>query len=149
MAEARRLWDLEVGRNKLTTIQAAAVMSLRHIADGTDKIGLSYIVQAVTMAEHMSLFTSNENEDTKSDIARAVTAWSLFSWQRFVGHISALTFTDYNCSMCCFYMRRPPLIKNPPIVPLLSYESAHIWTGDINVEYPLAQTLTPIYLGLS
>ena len=86
MAESRRLWEIETGNTQLTTIHAAQVLSLRLLGDGADKIGLSYLVHAAAMGEQMELFTRKEEGNTKMSIARAFTAWSLFSWSRPVCH---------------------------------------------------------------
>jgi hypothetical protein len=50
LAEARRLWEFETGNVHLTTIQAAMVISIVHGANGSDKIGDSYLKQAVSAA---------------------------------------------------------------------------------------------------
>ncbi len=85
MAEAKRLWEIEsVNLPRLTTIQAAQILSLRHIADGADKIGFSYLMQACNLAERADLFIKREDASTRQSLARAFTAWSVFNWQRFV-----------------------------------------------------------------
>lgn len=81
MAESKRLWELESGKRPLTTIQTASILSLRHMADGAERLGLGYIRQAVTMADAIDLFTRRESIDNRMSLARAVTAWGLFSWQ--------------------------------------------------------------------
>lgn len=73
-----------MGKPKLTTIWAALVISLRYGADGADKLGIPFIQKASEMAHEMGLFTQEEIGDTRASIARAFTAWSLFSWQSFV-----------------------------------------------------------------
>lgn len=82
LAEARRLWELEIGNARLTTIQAAIVLSLVHDANGSDEVGRSYLTQAVAAAHAMHLFsTPAKNSDDLEYYARAFTAWALFGIQ--------------------------------------------------------------------
>ncbi|KAI3578916.1 hypothetical protein IWW34DRAFT_805551 [Fusarium oxysporum f. sp. albedinis] len=82
LAEARRLWELEIGNARLTTIQAAIVLSLVHDANGSDEVGRSYLTQAVAAAHAMHLFsTPTKNSDDLEYYARAFTAWALFGIQ--------------------------------------------------------------------
>jgi hypothetical protein len=88
MAEARRLWDLEKDKKgKLTTIQAGIVLNVACNTSGMDKIGYSYLVQAVALSRDMRLYHMAASSSIvnyrkqKMNAARAWTAWSLFSWQ--------------------------------------------------------------------
>ena len=83
LAEARRLWDLEVGNTQITTIQAAVALSLTHDAAGNDKVGAVYLQQAINAAHQMQLFSSTvlEPVDASMQNVRAITAWGLFGIQ--------------------------------------------------------------------
>jgi hypothetical protein len=81
MAEAKRLWEIDRSRGDLVTLQAALIMSQRHMRDGNDKLGLAYMLQSVAMAENLEIFITPAKTDTKMGIARAVTAWGLWNWQ--------------------------------------------------------------------
>lgn len=81
-AETKRLWELEMGESKLTTLQAALVMNSIYNMDGLDQIGNLYMVQAAKIAYNLDLFRRCEGRDrTEMDVARHFTAWCLFSWQ--------------------------------------------------------------------
>lgn len=61
LAEAKRLWDIEIaGKPKLTTIHAALSLSVRYGADGADKIGVPLLTKALELADKMELFTRLE-----------------------------------------------------------------------------------------
>ncbi|KJZ73898.1 hypothetical protein HIM_06791 [Hirsutella minnesotensis 3608] len=130
MAECKRLWETEVDSSQLTTIQTASILSLRHTADGADKLGMAYLRRAVTMAEGIELFTRREPKNSEMGLARAVTAWGLFSWQ----------------SICCFYLLGQPIVMEPPATPLPDPPSAPTLVGELYVQYPPSQTLVPIFL---
>lgn len=85
LAEAKRLWDIEVSsKPKLTMIHAAVTLCLRYGADGADKIGLPFLLKALELADRMELFTRPEKGNPKMRLARAFTAWSLFSYHGWV-----------------------------------------------------------------
>ncbi|KXX83211.1 Nitrogen assimilation transcription factor nirA [Madurella mycetomatis] len=152
MAEAKRAWRLEMmGKPKLTTIWAALVISLRYGADGADKLGIPFVQKASEMAHEMGLFTQQEKGDTRVSIARAFTAWSLFSWQSFVApHRSRLSSGLLTCcnSMICYSYFKRPFVAEPPATPLPDYRDAHRVTGEIYLKYPLQRDFTPVHLGL-
>jgi hypothetical protein len=81
-AETKRLWELEMGESTLTTLQAALVMNSVYNMDGLDQIGNVYLVQATKIGYNLDLFRPWQGEHrTEMDIARHLTAWSLFLWQ--------------------------------------------------------------------
>ncbi|KAH6621622.1 hypothetical protein B0J18DRAFT_432974 [Chaetomium sp. MPI-SDFR-AT-0129] len=136
LAEAKRLWDIEValpGEHKLTTIHAAMSLTLRYGADGADKIGVPFMLKALEIAQEMELFTRVEMGDTKMSLARAFTAWSIFSYH----------------GMTYYYMQKAPILSAPPATPLPDYSSIAKLTGEVYVKYPLQPYLTPILFGLS
>jgi hypothetical protein len=67
---------------KITTIQATTLIYLACSKSGIDKVGWPYLVQAITMANEIDLFSKSGNEKSeKWQKVRAVTAWCLFSLQ--------------------------------------------------------------------
>ncbi|KAH7561888.1 hypothetical protein BM1_02992 [Bipolaris maydis] len=77
LAEARRIWDVELtGKPQITTIQAALVLSMTYAFNSLDELSTFFLEQAVTMGHHMHLFdASNPEEDPKMAEARLFTAW--------------------------------------------------------------------------
>ncbi|KAK3898034.1 nitrogen assimilation transcription factor nirA [Staphylotrichum tortipilum] len=129
LAEAKRLWELEIADGpKLTIIHAALPLSLRYSADGADKIGLPFVMTALEMADNMGLFTKLEKGNSRMSFGRAFTAWALFTWQRFA-------------SRC-----EPPYLVKPPVTPLPDKTSMQRFTGEIYLQYPLQARLTPTHL---
>ncbi|KAJ6200931.1 hypothetical protein J3E72DRAFT_183420, partial [Bipolaris maydis] len=122
LAEARRLWDLELtGKPQIITIQAALALSMTYAFNSLDELSTFFLKQAITMGDHMHLFdASNPEEDPKMAEARLFTAWKVFSWQ---------TMFDYS------YFRELH-IKDP-----LQTSYGEIW-----VQYPHDQNLTPLNL---
>jgi hypothetical protein len=81
-AEAKRLWELELGESTLTTLQAALVMNAVYNMDGLDQVGHIYMVSAAKIAQNMNLFAPQAvDQPADVHVARRFTAWSLFSWQ--------------------------------------------------------------------
>ncbi|KAL1842456.1 hypothetical protein VTJ49DRAFT_5193 [Mycothermus thermophilus] len=132
LAEAKRLWDIEVDREqpRLTTIHAAVILCLRYGSDGADSVGIKFLVKALEFALKMGLFTRKETCETRGSLARAFTAWSLYAYQ-------GVTF---------YYLRRTPIVAEPPVTPLPDYDTVHNLTGEIYIQYPLQPTPTPITL---
>ena len=82
LAEAKRLWELAQDDGKLTTAQAGMLISATCNANGVDKIGWPYLVQAVKIANELELFAKNvATTNRKSRLSRVFTAWCLFSYQ--------------------------------------------------------------------
>ena len=82
MAEARRLRELEVHGDSLTTIQATMIMSIAHNLNAMDKVGSSYMEQSCAMARRMKLFDPHPADmDDKTKSSRGMTAWAIFSIQ--------------------------------------------------------------------
>ncbi|EWY84009.1 hypothetical protein FOYG_13789 [Fusarium oxysporum NRRL 32931] len=121
LAEARRLWELEIGNARLTTIQAAIVLSLVHDANGSDEVGRSYLTQAVAAAHAMHLFsTPTKNSDDLEYYARAFTAWALFGIQ----------------AVHSFHVFKAPLLSMPPSIQLSTHDDCY---GDFGLRYPSAK----------
>jgi hypothetical protein len=56
-------------------------MNIAYNVNGVDRVGLSYLIQAIGMAHQMQLFTESGTMGKEMRSARALTAWGLFSWQ--------------------------------------------------------------------
>lgn len=134
LAEAKRLWELESRKDsaKLTTIQAAIVLSIVATTTAMDKVGTSYLLQAMAMATSLGMFTATMGtESEKVRRARAFTAWGLFCWQAWQQ----------------FYFTRPPFIRDPPAYALPDPALDPRWYGEIWIRYPLGQAVHPSNLG--
>lgn len=84
LAEAKRLWALEAGKSKLTTIHAGLVITLFHNMACMDRIRWTYTLQAVAIAYDLQLFDPAKRVKSKKlRNARDFTAWALFSYQRY------------------------------------------------------------------
>ncbi|PVH99462.1 hypothetical protein DM02DRAFT_643005 [Periconia macrospinosa] len=133
LSEARRLWDLELLKKpRISTIQAALILSYISANNGLDKIGTVYLEQAIKMSKRLDLFGEEKyGKDTKIGKARIFTAWAVFSWQAVF---------DY-------YFFRPPHLEQPPRVPLPDSALDPQWYGEIWMQYPSDQTPIPLCLG--
>ncbi|EMT74271.1 Nitrogen assimilation transcription factor nirA [Fusarium odoratissimum] len=121
LAEARRIWELEIGNARLTTIQAAIVLSLVHDANGSDEVGRSYLTQAVAAAHAMHLFSiPTKNSDDLEYYTRAFTAWALFGLQ----------------AVHSFHVFKAPLLSMPPSIQLSTQDDCY---GDFGLRYPSAK----------
>lgn len=133
MAEARRLWDLELSEKpRITTIQAALIMSYTTTNNSLDKIDTVYLDQATEMSKSLRLFGEDKyGKDTKTGKARLYTAWAVFSWQ----------------AMFNYYFFRSPHLMQPPQVPLPDSTLEPQWYGEIWMQYPSDQAPISLYLG--
>lgn len=85
MAEAKRLWELEATKSRITTIQAGVLFNVFCNLCGLDEVGQAYRIQAITLAHKLRLF--NRTRDGKSERirrGRAFTAWALYNWETYV-----------------------------------------------------------------
>lgn len=80
LAEAKRLWELESGKCKLTTLHAAMVLHVIYTMNGMDQVGISYLLQSVQLAQHLKLFAPEQTEG-RTKTSRVFTAWALYRWQ--------------------------------------------------------------------
>ncbi|KAI0902092.1 hypothetical protein F4806DRAFT_490565 [Annulohypoxylon nitens] len=134
LAEAKRLWEIESGvvPAKLTTIQASIVLSIVATTTAMDKVGTSYLLQAMAMATNLHLFTDTcGTRDGENRRARAFTAWGLFCWQAWQR----------------FYFGRPPLLEKAPAYALPDPLLDPKWYGETWLRYPLSQNIYPTHLG--
>jgi len=83
LAEAKRLWEVERENGLLTTVQAGVIICALSNANGVDKVGWSYLVQAVAIARQLQLFSKGTaTTSKKAHLAHSFTAWGMFSYQR-------------------------------------------------------------------
>jgi hypothetical protein len=82
LLEAKRLWDLEMGISRLTSIHAAQVLHGVLNGNGLSTVGDFYTSEAVTMALNLRIF---EPAPVKMNMrlrrGREFTAWALWLWQ--------------------------------------------------------------------
>lgn len=85
LAEARRLWDLEAGQTRITTIQAAAIMTLISSIDTLDVVSDRYLREATAVAQSMGLFDSYAAiQSRRRRHVYIITAWGLYALQGYV-----------------------------------------------------------------
>jgi hypothetical protein len=82
LAEAKRLWEMEqFGPKSLTTLQAALVINVSYNSDSMDKLGVTYTVQAMAMAEELDIFGSLATvTNGRMRQSYTFTAWCLYFW---------------------------------------------------------------------
>jgi hypothetical protein len=83
LIETKRLWALESGKSKLTTLHAAMVLHIIYTMNGMDQVGISYLLQSVRLAQDLRLFAPEQTEG-RTRTARVFTAWALYRWQSWV-----------------------------------------------------------------
>lgn len=79
------MWEMVAEKASLTTIQAGYLITAVYNVNGLDKLGRSYTIQSISMAERFGLFHDDADDDKRFQNAKAITGWSLFSWQLYVG----------------------------------------------------------------
>ena len=83
--EAKRLWELEVGRESLACIAASGLLHSLHACRGKDKVGFQYLQQGVRMAKDLGLFRKKIAHQTydvqkpRLRHGRAIVAWGLYN----------------------------------------------------------------------
>ncbi|KAF2108725.1 hypothetical protein BDV96DRAFT_587169 [Lophiotrema nucula] len=121
LAEAERLWRLEDGKSRLTTVQAAIIIQILYGINGLDKVGHAYLLQGLAMAHDMNLFLPTpEGSSARMRNTRHFTAWCLFNHQ-------------VNPT---YYFFKPPLLEEPPKIALPDPSKDPTWYGHIRVRYP-------------
>ena len=85
LAEARRLWELECKSDavSLTVAQSAMLINIEYNHNSMDKIGHTFLMQAVGMARKLDIFRLQGQQEIKSakmKAARDAFAWGLYSW---------------------------------------------------------------------
>ncbi|KAK9800140.1 hypothetical protein SCARD494_01933 [Seiridium cardinale] len=120
LAESKRLLELEQDNPSIATVQAAATISLVCVIDGVDKLGWRYLLDAIEMGHHLSIFTPDPRLGERDQLAVATTAWHIFNWQSWV----------------CWHNFRPPLLQEPPSHPLPPKQASSANQGEIYIQYP-------------
>ncbi|KAM7189834.1 hypothetical protein V8F20_009971 [Naviculisporaceae sp. PSN 640] len=135
LAEARRLWEIEISDDtKLTTIQAALLLSHEYSHDSMDKIAYTFVRQAVQLADQYGIFRKETYAQIRSEKmrnAQLFTAWALYAWNGVVS----------------FYFFREPLIRSPPEIPMPDPASDPTWYGEVLLRYPSAEAIVPMNYG--
>ncbi|PVH97901.1 hypothetical protein DM02DRAFT_630684 [Periconia macrospinosa] len=132
LAEAKRLWELEADKPRVTTVQAGIVFNVVYNLCGLDKVGQAYRIQAISLAKELSLF-KNDVEGRSPRIRRgmAFTAWALFNWDTLTG----------------FSFMYTPLLTQKPEWDLPDPLKEPDWYGEIWLKYPLGDQLVPMHFG--
>lgn len=80
LAEAKRLWELEDGEPRLTTVHAGCLINAAMDVIGHDKLGVVYATKALSIAHDLGVFRAPLKGDQKVNDAMAFTAWGISSW---------------------------------------------------------------------
>ncbi|KAK7946049.1 uncharacterized protein PG986_010370 [Apiospora aurea] len=132
LAEAKRLWELEAAKPRLTTIQAGMFFNVFHNLCGLDEIGQAYRIHAIKLAHELGFYDGPITAPSeRMRNGRIYTAWALYSWEALVG----------------FSFMFLPLLEQPPYDPLPDPLKDAQWYGEIWLKYPASQVLTPAYFG--
>ncbi|KAL7948831.1 hypothetical protein V8C42DRAFT_230446 [Trichoderma barbatum] len=132
LAEAKRIWEVENSKPRITTIQAGIIFNVFHNLCGLDEIGQPYRIRALDLAHEIRLFDSTVGgRDYKVQRNMAFLAWSLFNWETLIGF--SFMFT--------------PLLTEPPNWALPDPSEDGNWYGEIWLKYPLTHTLAPSCFG--
>lgn len=84
LAEAKRIWELEASRPRITTIQAGIIFNVIYNLCGLDEIGQAYRVHAISLANKIRLFDGTVDHDGNNDRSwkgKAYAAWALYNWE--------------------------------------------------------------------
>ncbi len=120
-------------------------MQMTYNKNAVDKVGWSYCVQAVAMAQEMDLFSTwHKSRSKKWRIVQTMTAWGLFTWQGQVLPCNKACIINELSSTCCFHFEKPPLLTMLPDLPLLDDLADY---GEIWVKYPSAGSPLPLHYG--
>ncbi|KAJ4269845.1 hypothetical protein NW762_001514 [Fusarium torreyae] len=135
LAEAKRLWIMEVDRRRsLTTLQAALVLNTIINMFDMDPLSSAYLVQATKMAHELGLFEPTTYiMNKKLRQSYDLTAWSLFHWQ---------------CTLSYQFMTAP-LLSTPPKNSVPDPERDPEWFGEIWLKYPSSSVLVPLKYSLT
>ncbi|PVH93022.1 hypothetical protein DM02DRAFT_697757 [Periconia macrospinosa] len=124
LAEAKRIWEMQIISRKyrhLASVQAAWIMNLLLNLHGLDKVGDTYGLKGLAIAQELRLFDNNTRISSKRvRNARNFTAWCLFSID----------------SLFAWQLTRRPFLTKPPKFSLPD--------PSVNSAY---ETLSPTYYG--
>ncbi|KAF2819660.1 hypothetical protein CC86DRAFT_388059 [Ophiobolus disseminans] len=133
LAEAKRLWELEDGEPKLTTVHAGCLINAAMDVIGHDKLGIAYATKALSIAHDLGVFRAPLTDDQKMNEAKAFTSWGIASW---------LTVQSY-------YFFKPPYLSRPPPHPLPNVEIDSKWYSEVWLHYPNDELLYPMGFGFN
>ncbi|EGX93535.1 C6 transcription factor, putative [Cordyceps militaris CM01] len=132
ISEAKRLWAEETGINRLTTVQAGPLLYLAYAICLEDKIGKSYLIQSVAMAQDLGIFKLNGSRvGGRAQDARDFTAWAIYCTQ------------IHNQ----WYFQDAPLMDRRPEVHLPDPTDNQYWYGEIWLKYPSSDRLHACQFG--
>ncbi|KAF3054193.1 hypothetical protein E8E11_012008 [Didymella keratinophila] len=135
--EARRLWDLEEGKDSLTKVQAGMIFYLVLAKYGRDRDGQRFLLEACISAQNLGLFDheSPQNKTTPTHIsvdrwrrARAVTAWAVYNFQLSM----AITYSF------------PVVIKNLPAAQIPYEDAEPIFRSDMQYNVNIVKLFRPV-----
>ncbi|KAI7778629.1 C6 transcription factor [Diaporthe eres] len=75
LAEAKRVWELEAPKPRITTIQAGIIFNVTHNLCGLDEIGQAYRIHALALAHELQLFDGSADRFEQSEKIR--NGWAL------------------------------------------------------------------------
>lgn len=82
LLEAKRLWELDMGISRLTSIHAAQVLHGILNGNGLSTVGDFYTSEAVSMALNLRIFEpAPAGMSPRLRRGREFTAWALWLWQ--------------------------------------------------------------------
>ena len=84
LAEAKRIWELEASKPRITTIQAGIIFNVIHNLCGLDEIGQAYWVYVIALAYKIRLFDGTLDQHGQNDRmwnGKAYAAWALYNWE--------------------------------------------------------------------
>ncbi|KAF5026003.1 hypothetical protein F66182_1905 [Fusarium sp. NRRL 66182] len=154
LVEAKRLWILEVPKQRsLTTLQAALVMNTITNMYDMDPLSSAFLVRATSMAHELGLFEpSTYIMNRRLRQSYDITAWSLFHWQwcviPFLNCLKNANLAD-NSSTLSYQFMTTPLLKTPPRNPLPDPDRDPDWYGEIWLKYPSSSVLVPLRYGIT
>jgi len=86
-AEAKRLLELDLGSDRLTTVQSLCIIGLTYAQNALDQVGWPYWVRDFAMAEKMHIFGDLKADRTLTDdarLARGFIARAVFNLDSYV-----------------------------------------------------------------
>ncbi|KEY68738.1 hypothetical protein S7711_00609 [Stachybotrys chartarum IBT 7711] len=134
LTEARRLLNIEIeaDRQRVTTVQAAALLLVCGLVNGVSDSETGYIPTFVIMGRSLKLFQPQINNQCPAERSvLATTAWGVYGLQ---GHYA-------------FHHRQAPLHGQVPKLSLPGYPEASQLFGQIWVRYPSADLTQELYHG--
>ena len=148
LAEAKRLWELEAHRPRITTIQAGMLFNVFYNLSGLDEVGQAYRIQVLALAKSIRLFSSAPHGGQSRRIRHgmAYAAWALFNWETLVCRVEIYCPLTLD-RLVGFSFMFAPLLSEPPDWQLPDPSKNASWYGEIWVRYPISTHLIPLHFG--